>query len=148
MRCSWGELQSGDNSLWVLHNKQATFHMTAAIWSIVNVKILISAGGGWRFSIFFLLSTNLMYRTKPTMKIYFIVLCVYPKPDMVFLCAVDLHCCPKTTKNTSVSHILHHKDYSHVSLFRNSSKEKQRSCFQSLESSEGAGMWFYFTELC
>ncbi len=45
------------------------------------------------------------------------------KPDISsYLCATDLHCCPKT-KNTSVSHtvalgdmFLHHHEHTHCSL--------------------------------
>ena len=56
------------------------------------------------------------------------IVCVSKAWYILFLCAVDLRCCPKTIKNTSISHtaalgdmFLHHEEFGHVSLFRNGS---------------------------
>ena len=45
----------------------------------INVK-----GRSWRFSTFFLLSTNLMCRAKPTMNWSTLKYCVYPKPKISY----------------------------------------------------------------
>lgn len=65
-----------------------------------------------------------LQEAKPTMNSsYLQVLYVYPN-RIVFLCAVELCCCPTTVENTSMSHMfLHPEEFGHVRLFRNGFKD-------------------------
>lgn len=52
--------------------------------------------------------------------------CVSKARYVLFLCAIDLQCCPKTIKNKSVAlsdKFLRQRNYGHSNLFRNGSKD-------------------------
>lgn len=55
-------------------------------------------GWSWKCSVFFLLLTN------STMHWFYNIVCAPRAWCSLFLCASEIHCCRKTSKNTSVSH--------------------------------------------
>jgi len=94
------------------------------LWRM-NIKIVILQVWGWRCSLFFLLSRNPMKRiNKINNELILLtsIVCVTKAWCSLFLCAIELHCWPRTIKNTSVTHIIahwhvHYSEHKHCSLF-------------------------------
>ena len=115
------------------HQSNVTTDVIVSVWGCMLLGQLIFKGYGCWFSTFVLLSTNLMWRATPTINTsYLKVLCVSKAWYLIFLCVIDLHCCLKTIKNTSVSPtvalydmFLYHKKFKPGSLSRT-------SCFQCI----------------
>lgn len=46
------------------------------------------------------------YESQTSNKLILLVSCLFPNPDILFISAVDLCCCPETIRNTSVSNTI------------------------------------------